>query len=315
MTSSTYSLEHPVLGIVTVLYNCDEVLPDFFESLAAQRDELRYRLYVIDNSTTDSGSRLSRELATRHGIDAVVVFNNDNGGVAKGNNQGIERALADGCPLVLLANNDTVFPPGTIAGLVETLRREKADAVTPKIYYHGTGGKLWYAGGAFHEWTLRTPHLGNLEQDKGQHDKPGDTEYAPTCFMLVDAKVFGRIGRMDEQYFCYYDDTDFVWRLRKAGGRLYYQPRCVVDHKVSTSTGGDRSPFSLYYMNRNRVYFARKNFRGLHRVFTLCYMTLTRLPRAFALEKKLSERLWKGVRDGWRLELPRRGATPEATGR
>lgn len=306
MANSSAPSHGPELGIVTVLYNCDSVLPGFFESLAAQLDAPASRLYVIDNSTTDSGSRLARELAARHGIDAVVVFNDANGGVAKGNNQGIELALADGCPLVLLANNDTEFPPGTIAGLVAALRREKVAAVTPKIYYHGTGGLLWYAGGLFHEWTLLTPHQGNREQDRGQYDAAGDTEYAPTCFMLVESSLFERVGRMDEQYFCYYDDTDFVWRLRKAGNRLYYEPTCVVEHKVSTSTGGDLSPFSLYYMNRNRVYFARKNFSGLHRVFSLAYMSLTRVLRAMRLDKKLSERLWAGFRDGWRLALPRK---------
>ena len=97
----------PLIGIVTVLYNSDKVLEDFFTSLAAQ-ENVHYRLYVIDNGTTDSGSRLSRELAQAHGIAAVCVFNNANVGVAKGNNQGIELALADGCTHVLLANNDTV---------------------------------------------------------------------------------------------------------------------------------------------------------------------------------------------------------------
>ena len=45
----------PFIGIVTVLYNSDDVLPDFFSSLAAQED-VHYRLYVIDNSATARSS-------------------------------------------------------------------------------------------------------------------------------------------------------------------------------------------------------------------------------------------------------------------
>jgi len=295
------------LGIVTVLYNCDDVLSGFFYSLAQQHG-VPFCLYVIDNSATDSGARICEELARRYDINCKVHFNNFNGGVARGNNQGIKLALGDGCSHVLLANNDTEFPGQTIINLFEALQREKAAAATPKIYYYGTEGKIWYGGGQFHEWRLLTPHLGMLEQDQGQCDRAGDTEYAPTCFMLVSADVFKKIGLMDEQYFCYYDDTDFVWRLRRAGLRLHYEPSCIVEHKVSTSTGGDDSPFSIYYMNRNRVYFARKNFKGLHRIFSLVYMTLTRIPRALRLGRNRAKRLWTGVRDGWHLALPNKNA-------
>jgi len=295
--------DEPFIGIVTVLYNSNDVLPGFFKSLAAQSD-IRHRLYVIDNSPDDSGTRLSRSLAEEHGIDARFLFNDANYGVAKGNNLGIAMALEDRCSHVLFANNDTEFPQGTISGLHQSLSESDAWAVTPKIYYHGTQRLLWYAGGKFGAWTMRTPHVGNHEADDGQHDLPGPTEYAPTCFLLVPSRIFTDVGRMDERYFCYYDDTDFVWRLRDAGGVLRYEPGCIVEHKVSTSTGGDLSPFSLYYMNRNRIYFARKNLKSVQKIFALFYMTITRLPRALQLSPPLRARLLKGVKDGWSIPLP-----------
>jgi GT2 family glycosyltransferase len=294
------------LGIVTVLFNCDDVLPEFFASLAAQTlSPLRMRLYVIDNSLKRSGTDLAERLAASHGIDARCHFNDANLGVAAGNNQGIRMALNDRCTHLLLANSDTVFPACTIAGLLSTMLSRGVDAVTPKIYFHGTDSLLWYAGASFSGWTVRVPHRGMRSKDDGRFDAVGPTEYAPTCFMLVTVKVFERVGMMDEQYFCYYDDTDFVFRLRRAGLRLLYDPTQTVEHKVSTSTGGDESPFSLYYMNRNRVYFARKNLRGLQRWVALIYMTLTRLIPLIRLESAKARRLLAGVRDGWRLEVRR----------
>jgi GT2 family glycosyltransferase len=293
----------PFIGIVTVLYNSDEVLADFFASLAAQAG-IRYRLYVIDNGTTDSGTRLSEELARRHGIDAVCIFNNANVGVAKGNNQGIALALADGCSHVLLANNDTAFGPATIGLLLDALVREHEQAATPKIMYHGEPTRLWYAGGHINAWAMRTPHHRLGEVDVGQTDDVRHVGYAPTCFMMIDARVFARIGQMDERYFVYYDDTDFVWRMAQDGIRIRYVPNSVVLHKVSTSTGGERSPFSLYYANRNRVYFIRKNLRGLQRAFAIAYMLATRIPRLGMLPRALSARGWRGVVDGFRMQLP-----------
>ena len=102
-----------LIGIITVLYNSDSVLPGFFSSLRDQT-ERRFRLYVIDNSAADSGLKLAKALAQASGVDAVFKFNDANVGIAAGNNQGIDLALADGCTHVLLANNDTEFGAETL---------------------------------------------------------------------------------------------------------------------------------------------------------------------------------------------------------
>ena len=297
----------PLIGIVTVLYNSDDVLPEFFESLAAQQG-IRYRLYVIDNGATDSGTRISERLAREHGIDARCLFNNANVGVAKGNNQGIELALADGCTHILLANNDTAFGPHAVGRLLAVLLDENERVATPKIMYHGEPTRLWYGGGHINSWATRTPHHGQDAVDRGQTDGVRHVGYAPTCFMMIDAGVFDQVGRMDEQYFVYYDDTDFVWRMSQRGIRIRYVAGSVVLHKVSTSTGGERSPFSLYYANRNRVYFIRKNLRGFKRLVALAYMLSTRLPRLCLLPRALGARGWRGTVDGFRMPLPEHSA-------
>jgi GT2 family glycosyltransferase len=293
----------PFIGIVTVLYNTDQVLPDFFQSLADQRD-IRFRIYVIDNGTTDSGTRASEVLARRHGIDAVCVFNNANVGVAKGNNQGIELALADGCTHVLLANNDTQFGPATVSTLLATMKQHADLAATPKIMYHGEPHLIWYAGGHINAWTMRTPHYGDRKRDTGQFDRQTYVGYAPTCFMLLDCRVFDAVGFMDEAYFVYSDDTDFVWRMKERAIRIRFVPAAVVLHKVSSSTGGSSSPFTVYYTNRNRIYFVRKNLSGLQRIVAAAYILCTRIPRLSLLPWSIWKSGWRGVLEGFRMAIP-----------
>lgn len=301
------------IGIVTVLYNSDDVLPGFFSSLGKQ-EGVRYRLYVLDNSPTDSGTRISEALAAEHGVDAVCVFNNANLGVAKGNNQGIEMALKDGCTHVLLANNDTEFGPTTIVGLWRALDGGRERAVTPKIYYYEGEKLIWYGGGHINAWLMRSPHYGDRQTDRGQLDHQKYVDYAPTCFMLLDRTVFDKVGLMDERYFVYSDDTDFIWRMHRQGLRIRYEPGSLVLHKVSSSTGGGLSPFSLYYTNRNRIFFIRKNLRGLQKAFALAYVMATRVPQLGRLPKKLSERGWAGVRDGFTMPLHDNPSGPGRSG-
>lgn len=297
------------IGIVTVLYNSDDVLPGFFASLAKQQS-VQYRLYVIDNSATNSGTRVSERMAAEGGIDAVCVFNNANVGVAKGNNQGIALALEDGCTQVLLANNDTEFGPSTILDLWKALDGGREVAVTPKIYYFEGEKLIWYAGGRINGWLMRSPHYGDRTTDHGQLDHQEYVHYAPTCFMLLDRAVFDKVGLMDERYFVYSDDTDFVWRMHQHGLRIRYAPGVLVLHKVSSSTGGGLSPFSLYYTNRNRIFFIRKNLRGVQRAFALAYVVATRIPQLGRLPRKLAERGWAGVRDGFAMPVRSDVATP-----
>jgi GT2 family glycosyltransferase len=151
---------------------------------------------------------------------------------------------------------------------------------------------------------MRTLHIGLRRLDQGQYDNACYTGYAPTCFLLVDATVFARVGLMDESYFVYYDDADFMWRLRCAGLRVRYVPGAVVQHKVSTSTGGGESPFTVYYSNRNRIYFIRKNLTGLRRIVALGYALLASVPKSARLPRPLGARLWAGVKDGLQMPLP-----------
>ncbi|MFM0505052.1 glycosyltransferase family 2 protein [Paraburkholderia caffeinilytica] len=292
----------PLIGVVTVLFNSDDVLPGFFESMARQLG-VRMHLYVIDNSASDSGAVLSRKLADSHGIQTTVVFKNANVGVARGNNQGIELALQDHCDLILLANNDTEFSPTTIRTLQDAVANGSSRVATPKIMYFDTSDLIWYAGGHVNPWTMRTPHYGDGQKDLGQFDIARKVGYAPTCFMMFDARVFGEVGRMDETYFVYYDDTDFVWRMAARGIAIHYVPQSVVLHKVSSSTGGGQSPFSLRYVNRNRLYFIRKNLVGFQRVFALAYALSTRIPKLFFLPPSLASHGWRGVREGLKMEV------------
>ncbi|MBZ5501602.1 MAG: glycosyltransferase family 2 protein, partial [Acidobacteriia bacterium] len=92
-------------------------------------------------------------------------------------------------------------------------------------------------------------------------------DHAPACCLLVRKEVFARIGLMDSRYFVYLDDTDFCYRAKRAGLRLFYLPSARLLHKASSLTGGPESDFSVRYRTRNQIYFMLKHlglWRGLY---------------------------------------------------
>ena len=89
------------IGIVTVLYNSETVLADYFSSLNSQTYR-NFIVYIVDNKSPDNSLAFSHELAETSFFQTVFIENDENVGVAKGNNLGINKAILDGCDMVLL---------------------------------------------------------------------------------------------------------------------------------------------------------------------------------------------------------------------
>jgi len=259
MSTPATTAAAPLIGVVTVTFNSESFLPEFFASCRTQT-LANFRLYAIDNASRDgSAAALLQEAKTEPRLHVIV--NKDNVGVAAGNNQGILQALADGCEWVLLLNNDTLFSPALFQQLLDACEQQQWPVVVPKMYFDAPRDSVWYGGGYFNTVRGHTGyHLRMGEKDLGQFDTPTTMDYAPTCCMLVKRSVFETIGLMDETYFVYFDDTDFCWRLRQHKQALGYWPAATLVHKVGGSTGGVTSPFTVRITARNRLYFLRKHF-------------------------------------------------------
>lgn len=259
------------IGVVTVTYNSAEVLPDFLRCVAAQTHR-NYLLFAVDNASQDDTVRILREWDDSR---LRIVVNAENRGVAAGNNQGIRAALEAGCASVLLINNDTAFEATLIAQLDEGIDEHHVEMACPKMMYYDEPTRIWAAGGKFQTWGAhRSVHLGDGEVDRGQYDKVRLVTYVPTCCVLIKSDVFRKVGLMDERYFVYWDDTDFMYRAMKSGIRLIYLPHAKLLHKVASLSGGSSTPFTIRYSTRNGLYFLLKHF-GL--ILSLPWLALTQL--------------------------------------
>lgn len=262
------------IGIVTVTFNSGQVLEDFFSSLRAQTwpDSL---LYVIDNASSDNTCACVRSQLPQGG---VLVENTGNIGFAAATNQGIRLALDDQCDAILALNNDVSFAPDLLEQLADGLSRHHCEMTAPMMYYHRPENRIWAAGGTLQPWlAFRSLHRGENETDHGQYAVPCRVTFAPLCCVLIRRSVFDRVGLLDERYFTYSEDVDFMYRCLQAGLALWYIPTARLWHKVNSLTG-TASPFSLRYGARNRAYFIAKHCSGLtRRLFNILYPAYYRL--------------------------------------
>ncbi|WP_433969572.1 glycosyltransferase family 2 protein [Tunturiibacter gelidiferens] len=226
----------------------------FFSSL--QQQEFKdFHVWAIDNVSNDDSVAQCRAQGDRF----TVIANEKNVGVAAGNNQGIYAALNAGCEHILLLNNDVEFDSQLFARLIEGLTANACQMTAPLMYYYDRPNVIWAAGGKFQPMLgYRCIHLNDGVEDVGQFNKARRIEHAPTCCVLFKRSVFDQVGFMDERYFVYHDDTDFMLRCLKANQRLFLLPNAKLLHKVSSLTGGAESEFSVRMGTRNRIYMLSK---------------------------------------------------------
>ena len=244
---------------VTVTYNGAAVLAPFLEDYKAQIG-VEHMLVIVDNASTDGTGAL---LDAIDDASIVIIRNDCNVGVAAANNQGIEEALRRGARRIVLINNDTEFEPDLLARLDQSLHDNRASAISPLIPFYDHPDQIWFGGGRFSKKRGVSMVHDRFKKHLAVVGKiPFPIDYAPTCCVMFDAAVFAKIGMMDERYFVYWDDVDFMWRMKRAGLKLVLDPTIRVLHKVSISTGGRLSSFSIKYNFRNQIFYTRK-FHGI----------------------------------------------------
>ena len=251
------------IGLVTITYNSEKVIEPFLACVWKQTYN-NIELYVIDNASTDTTLSI---IAKQKDPRLKVIKNQSNFGVAKANNQGIRKAIDDGCDQVLIINNDVEFEEALIEKLLKVQLEENISLVSPKMMFYSNKNLIWYAGSWFDKWRGYLPLDRGMKQiDDGQFDEIMEVEYAPTCCLLIKKQVFQDVGFMDEKYFVYFDDTDFLYRVWKNGKhRTYYVPNIEFYHKVGSLTNSFkkkrkiyRGDFFLKQNTRNHVYFLKK---------------------------------------------------------
>ena len=309
MTFGSSMGNNRTLAIVTVLYNSAGVLDDFFASLERQtfRD---FILYAVDNASPDRSAEAVRAWSNRVSFPVVLIENGRNGGVAQGNNIGVRAALAAGYEWVLLANNDTVWEPDALEKLLYGAWECGATLAVPKIRIHGTE-RLWSAGGAWNRWLGGTRHRGFNRKEKKRYDRVREVAYAPSCVMLIGASVFESTGYFDEQFFLYYDDSDFVRRATGYGERVLYLPQARITHKESASVG-NASPLAQYFLSRNLLLFIWKHHAtGYWYYVAGIQLALLLGKRSFTFSREQWWASWNGWRDGLRLCRNRGESIPD----
>jgi len=285
---------NPLISIVTLTWNTTEVTCDFLHSLNRHNTYLNVEVIVVDNGSKEDPTAVFKSIYP----EVKVILNGKNLGFTGGNNVGIRAAKGD---YLFIVNNDTEITPRLLEGLLEIFDLyPNAGIVSPKFHYFFKKGTIEYAGyNTVNIFTGRNGMVGCQEIDNGQYDEIMETNYAHGGGMMVPRKIIDEVGGLPEQFFIYYEEFDWCEQIKRKGYKVYYQPKSLIYHKESMTTG-KASPFKTFYHTRNRILFMRRNIPWTSFIIFLAYFTAFTIPKnsiTFLIkgQKQHLKSFWKGI--------------------
>lgn len=299
-----------VLATVTVTYNPDLAI------LRAQLDGLPREAWkvVVDNASAPDLREGLRALL-RDRSDVRLLENARNEGLAAAINAGV-RAAAAATPapgLVLLLDQDTEPEAGSIEAMAEALHALAAAdpavaAVGPRLLDVDTGLEH-----GFHQvrgWRIARRH-------PGAGGAPLEVVGLNGSGTLARLAPFLDVGGMDGSLFIDHVDTEWSFRMRAAGYRLYGVPAARFHHRMGAAgkrywllkwrVWPYRSPLRHYYLFRNTVRLLRmRHVAAVWKAWAPLKLALTLVAHALfdpARGAQLAQ-MSRGLRDGLRGTQP-----------
>ena len=263
----------PLVSIITINYNQYKITCDFLRSLS----KLTYRNFeviVIDNaSTDDTTAQIKNEFPF-----VRIYRTTKNLGFSGGNNLAMKLATGE---YMFIVNNDTeIADANLLEKLLEPFATDSTvGMVSPKIRYFDHPQVIQFAGyNKINSFTGRNSQVGDHEIDHGQYDTSGYTHYANGAAMMVKREVLEKVGIFTDHFFLMYEELDWSAQTIKFGYTIYYQAQVYILHKESMSVG-KKSALKVYYNNRNRIMFMRRNAGVLGCTFFLFYFVIFTIPK------------------------------------
>jgi N-acetylglucosaminyl-diphospho-decaprenol L-rhamnosyltransferase len=264
------------LLVIIVNYKTADLTIDALASLGPELGRVPgSRAIVVDNDSQDgSGARLAAAIASRGWNRwATLIEAERNGGFAYGNNVGIRAAWKDGArpDYIHLLNPDTIVRPGALTTLLAFMdarpevgiagsRLEDPDGTPQRSGFRfpgvmselDAGLRLGMVSKFLRRWEVAPP----------VQERDCQVDWVAGASMIIRDKVFDDVGLLDESYFMYYEEVDFILRARRAGWSCWYVPESHVVHLVGQASGvTDRQKVRrrrpAYWFESRRRYFVR----------------------------------------------------------
>lgn len=242
-----------MVSVIILSHNTKDVTLECLKRVKAEE------IIVIDNASTDG---TVEEIRKRY-REIKILINETNVGFAAGNNQAMRIAKGD---KFLLLNSDCFLEPDTLEKLPDRdvvgcklLNRD--GSVQPSWGYFPTLRRILQLMLFVDNFPIIRKFIDSIHvRDISRYKKEQEVDWVTGAFVLLKREVFEKVGGIDEKYFMYGEEMEWMYRIKKADYKVWYSPAGQATHLLGISSP-DRAPAIIGEMKGWLYWFSKHNYR------------------------------------------------------
>ncbi|HEX2613571.1 MAG TPA: glycosyltransferase family 2 protein [Fibrobacteria bacterium] len=235
-----------MLSIIIVSFQGRSLLEQCLRSISTHLDGLlEYDVWVVDNASTDGTVPwLGAHAAENPKVTAI--FNDRNLGFAAANNAALRRCRGE---FILLLNNDALLVDASVMQGMDYLRKHPASFGAGGLLMNGDGTPGPSYGFFPSPGTLMKELLGRKfgalrAVSPAMHEGDHPIDFPCGAYFLVRRELLGDIGLLDEDFFLYFEETEWAARAWRHGRTIQYLPFCKAIH-LGGGSSENREPLPI----------------------------------------------------------------------
>jgi GT2 family glycosyltransferase len=188
------------------------------------KSEIPVKIKVIDNVSTDDTVAVIRKYYPE--LDLTV--NKKNIGFGRANNILLRKAIEDNVDYVFLINADAWIEPNTIAGLVNVHQENPQYGILSPVHLTGSG-KAYDHKFALYASENFCPGF-NSDAYLKSFRSVYDINFVNGALWLISKDCLNLTGVFDPLFHVYFEDLDYINRLKQKGFKVGLAPAYVGYH-------------------------------------------------------------------------------------
>jgi hypothetical protein len=259
------------VSIIIVNWNTKELLLDCLSSVTHTTADSRIETIVVDNGSHDGSPQEVRKQFPQ----VTLIQNAENRGFARANNQALARVTGR---YVLFLNSDAQLTEEALTNLVTFMDTTPGAGIAACQYLNQDGSKQnsfdnfpTLATELLNKTALKTLFPEKYPSKKREYANPLEVDSVIGACMIVRAEAIKQVGTLDEDYFFFIEETDWCFRMKQAGWKIYHLPHIKIYHLQGQSK--EKNPSKAWIEYYRSVYIFFKKHRSM---FSYYILRLTR---------------------------------------
>ena len=216
------------ISIITLSYDNLDYTKAFVKSIRGNTS-LPYELIIVDN-----GSEPETQKWVEGNSDQSIIFQ-ENQGFAKGFNEGVKITKGE---YVMMANNDTEFPPDWDKKLVDTLEKNPSAGIVTPVYTSGRKSALRFKPGK------------NIKKVFPFRKYP-----SAVAFLMRRDELVNTFGGWSEEYeIASGEDADLCFKVWKAGFDILIDERVLISHEGKVTSSSKLENWQAHFKMNSRQF-------------------------------------------------------------